>query len=801
MAYQNTSAHGVSSGLLKQAVSHVHSGNLTTAEILVKKVLDIEPDHPDANHILGIILIRKEQYKLACNAIAKAIHSNPISADYSNTLGLALEKWGHTDDALKSYERAIILNPRHFGSHRNRGNLLRLLGRFNDALSAFKMIVELFPNLPEGHNHCGVVLYEMGLYEEALSAYKSAIQLNPRYAEAHNNAGIVMQLLGHIKDAISAFDRAIQINSKYANAFYNRGNALCDMGHLEEAIRSYNRAIQENPNASLAHNNRGNTLLNLGHPAEALTAYDNAIRLDPVVAIYHNNRGNALRTLGHPADAIMAYEQAIRIDPSLAEAYNNLGTALRDLGNMEKALTAYERAINLNPAHAGAYSNQGNVLRILGRYADAEESYRRALTLDPDDAESHSNLLLSLNYRSDLTEEEIFRAHCDWDLKHAQKCSNKDTSTKFKHNEKHHRLRVGYVSADFRMHSVSYFFEPLLINHDRNEVEVYCYSNTTCPDTTTERLCNNADYWTSIVGLSDDAVADKIRRDGIDILVDLSGHTGGNRLLVFARRPAPVQVTWLGYPNTTGMQEMDYRLTDAIADPIEKAENLHTEQLVRLKDGFLSYQHPNAAPEVSNSPVFRNHYITFGSFNNLTKVSHEVVSAWSEILRATPESHLLLKNRYLADEACREQYLKLFAKHGLDTKRIHLNGRLPELKDHLALYSQVDISLDTFPYNGTTTTFEALWMGVPVISLYGDRHASRVSASILQHTGFSDWVASNTLSYIETAIRLASNKEYLAEVRRTLRTSVAQSPLCDGKGFARNIESAYRAMWKNVHNS
>ena len=357
------------------------------------------------------------------------------------------------------------------------------------------------------------------------------------------------------------------------------------------------------------------------------------------------------------------------------------------------------------------------------------------------------------------------------------------------------RLRVGYVSADFRSHAVGFFFEPLLANHDRNVVEAVCYSGVARPDATTERLRSMASQWRDIGGLSTEQVASMIRADGIDILVDLAGHTSGTRLKVFAHKPAPVQVTYLGYPTTTGLPVMDYRFTDELADP-EGEDVYYTEKLLRLPGAFLCYRPLDNCPPVSPLPAMEKGYVTFGSFNNLSKISPSVISLWVKLLQEVPGSRLFVKNPSLTDTATRERYYGLLEKQGATRDRVELQGRTATQAEHLALYSRLDIALDTFPYNGTTTTCEAIWMGVPVITLAGQRHAGRVGVSILSNAGFGEWIARTPEQYITLAAGLAADVKKLAALRANLRQRMSDSPLCDGQVFARKVETAYREIWR-----
>jgi predicted O-linked N-acetylglucosamine transferase (SPINDLY family) len=346
-----------------------------------------------------------------------------------------------------------------------------------------------------------------------------------------------------------------------------------------------------------------------------------------------------------------------------------------------------------------------------------------------------------------------------------------------------------------RNHSVSYFLEPLLATLDRDRFQIFCYPDVATPDKVTERLMKLADRWLDISDLPDNVVADMIRSDQVDILVDLAGHSGSRiRLPVFSERPAPVQVSWLGYPNTTGLTSIGYRLTDEIADPPGPDDNLYSEKLVRLKDGFLCYRAPDDAPETASSPCIKNGYITFGSFNMLPKISPEVIAVWARILRRVKDSRLVLKCHYFADSATAKRFNGYFADFGIAGDRLELRASTPGTKDHLAGYHDVDIALDTFPYNGTTTTFEALWMGVPVVTLSGDRHASRVGADILTRLDLSAMISFSTDEYLAIAQGLANDTQKLSLLRSELRNRLARSSLCDAQLFARGVEEAFRSM-------
>ena len=607
-------------------------------------------------------------------------------------------------------------------------------------------------------------------------------------------AGLQHHLAGRLAEAEACYRRVLAAQPNHAEVHSNLGVVLMDQGKLEEAVAAYRQAIGIKPDYAQAHSNLGNALTEQGKLDEAVAACRQAIGIKPDYAEAHSNLGNALKDKDKLDEAVAAYRQAIGIKPNYAEAHSNLGVALKDQGKLDEAVAAFRQAIGIKPDYAQAHSNLGNALKDQGKLEEAVAAYRQAIGIKPDYAQAHSNLLFGLNYDEKSTADRLFAAHREWDERYGRQISRPTAYANDR--EAGRRLKIGYVSPDFRGHSVAFFVEPLLKGHDRQAVEVFCYAEVTRPDTVTAHLQGLVDHWLVTVGLSDEELAKRIRADGIDILVDLAGHTAKNRLRVFARKPAPVQVTWLGYPNTTGLEAIDYRLVDAVTDPVGEADAWASETLVRLEGGFLCYGGVKDAPEPTVPPCLKTGTVTFGSFNNPAKVSAATFDAWATLLSRLPQARLLLKGAPFADAATRASFEARFGERGVAAERIELVAWLPGAAAHLATYHRVDIALDPFPYNGTTTTCEALWMGVPVVTLRGDRHAGRVGASLLRQIGLTDLIANSVEEYLEIALTLARNPGRLDELRRTLRLRIAASPLCDGRAFARKIEAAFRTMWQ-----
>jgi predicted O-linked N-acetylglucosamine transferase (SPINDLY family)/ADP-heptose:LPS heptosyltransferase len=533
-----------------------------------------------------------------------------------------------------------------------------------------------------------------------------------------------------------------------------------------------------------------------GENAEAARLLARTIEREPDNAETHYNLGLVLAALGRNAEAEASYRKGLGLRPASVDGHNNLGVLLEATGRYDEAEACYRRAIEISPEHAHPLNNLGVLLKEEGRLSEAIEAHRRAIRLNPDLPAAHSNLLYTLNYDETTSPEKLFAEHEAWGRRYG--ASFAAAGTRFANPpEPGRRLRVGYVSGDFRHHSVAFFLEALLGAHDRREVEVFLYTSDPRSDAATERLKALADHYVPIYNLPDEHAAAKIREHGIDILVDLSGHTSGNRMMLLARKPAPVQLTWLGYPATTGLPTIDGRITDAVADPPGDADRLHTERLIRLDGGFLCYRPYDKAGAVAPLPARGTGRVTFGSFNNRAKLSPRTIALWAEIMGQVPDARLLLKATQFKDAGTRKRCREAFVAAGVDDDRIEILSPLPDAGDHLALYGRVDIALDPLVYNGTTTTCEALWMGVPVVTLRGDRHAARVGASILAATGLASLIAETPDRYVAIATRLAGDLDTLAQLRAGMRELLRKSPLCDAAGFARRMERAYREAWQH----
>jgi len=628
------------------------------------------------------------------------------------------------------------------------------------------------------------LLRRRGAMEEAEQHALQALGAAPDDAVTWAQLGAILMARDEVADALDAYATAVAARPENAILQNEYGNALSRAGQFDTAIERFECAVSLRPDIPEIHNNMGNALRGAGRLRDAAESYGKALALRADYPEALGNLGVLLQSTGNQETAIAIFDRAIALRPDDALAHTHRGAALGALGRLTEAAAAHRAALAIAPQLAAAHNNLGIVLKDQGLLVAAREAYQAALTAKPNDAGAHSNFLMCLSYDPAVEGESLLAQHRAWAARH----ETSPVSSVPGLGPRDGPIRIGYISPDFWTHSVAYFIEPVLAAHDPETVHVTCYSDVTDPDETTERLRGLAAQWRDVAAMGNTALCRQIRDDGIQILVDLSGHTGNNRLRLFGHRAAPVQVTWIGYPATTGLASMDYRVTDAWADPPGETEQFHSETLLRLPGGFLCYRPPPDAPDPAVRPADRP--LTFGSFNNLSKVTDEAIALWCAILLRAPGSRLLLKSRQLADDGVRRRILGVFGQHGIGADRLILHARLPDRRDHLSLYDDVDVALDTFPYNGTTTTVEALWMGVPVVALAGRLHAGRVGVSLLQQIGCENWIGATPADYVEIALRLAE----VRPPRRNLRAWLTASRLTDADAFTREWETALAGM-------
>ncbi len=600
---------------------------------------------------------------------------------------------------------------------------------------------------------------------------------------------------GEYVQALENYERALVDDQSDPEGLTGKALSLVHLGRHEQAIPVFKHLLPLMPDSEQVVILLAESLVFVGKSAEAeMILGDLLARLpDSVVAL--NRLGRLYYENEKYPDANRVFTTVIELEPQNVEALSYMGLMMIRFCQFDNALTALLRAYEREPRNILVLNNLGRACKMMGRHNDALEWYGKALEVEPDNVTVVGNYLFALNYCNGLLPEFITSEHRR--LAHVYARGVSPQKEKFSVSSKR-ELRIGYLSGDLYTHSVAYFIEPILQHHDYNRFEVYCYSLGTTRDATTERLKSLPCHWRDLAGCSPEIVARLVRDDSIDILVDLSGHTADNRLGVFAVRSAPVQVSWIGYPNTTGLSEMDYYITDNVCDPPGMTEHLYSERLWRLPRIFCSYLPPMEFPAVTTPPFKSNGYITFGSFNNFAKVTTAQISLWAQVLRRVPGSRLYLKSMALGDQSVRQEVLSRFESEDVEASRITMRVVTATPLEHLQEYGKVDISFDTFPYHGTTTTCEALWMGTPVITLCGDTHVSRVGVSLLQSVGCPDLVAHTPEDYVEKAVLLAFAPERLVCLRSELRGMMATSPLMDGAGVTRELEEAFASMYEAV---
>ena len=586
---------------------------------------------------------------------------------------------------------------------------------------------------------------------------------------------------------------AIAVAPRHARALHLLGVVLAQAGRDQEAAVVLERACDAAPEDATAQYHLGNALRVTAGPLAAAEHYTRALAIDPGYAQGHNGLGNVLRQLGDLDGAAASYLQAIELAPTLPDPHHNLAMILEARGELSAAVAAVSRAYALGLRTPELFNNRGSLLMKLGRIDEAEQALRQAIALRPQFAAAHSNLLLCLHYRP-YDHAATFEEHRAWQERQAAVVPA--LPPRALADDPGRRLRIGYVTPDLGGHPVGSFIRPLLEAHDRSCFDVTCYIDSGHAAACADWLRALPDRWRDVNGLADEAVAQLVREDAIDILVDLAGHTAHHRLLAFARRPAPVQVTYCGYPDTTGMDAIDYRISDERADPAGMTEAYHSETLVRLPGPFLCYQPPTNAPAPAARPFLAGAPFTFGSFAHLPKINAAVVALWSGLLQAVPGSRMLIKALALVEDDARQTLRDTFAAHGVGAERVELVGWTATHAEHMALYAGIDVVLDTFPYAGATTTCEALWMGVPVVTLAGRTHVARVGVSLLNAVGLDELVADTPEQYVAIAVALANDHDGLGALCAGLRDRMAASPLCDGARLAGEVEDAYRGMWR-----
>ncbi|NHZ44487.1 tetratricopeptide repeat protein [Massilia aquatica] len=757
-------------------------------------VLALQPEHAEAYSNLGDTLKLMGNLDEAQVCYVKALEIDPRFAEVHNNLGSLYQQQEQWALSAEHFEAAVALQPDLAAAHYNLGVTRQQQGALSEALVCYQRALGRDPHLAQACNNMGIVLKELDRLDEAIAAYHAALALAPDFAEALNNLGGALLEQENIGGAIDCFQHAVTVSPGYVEAYCNLGIAYKAGYRLEEALVCFENAVHLQPGYAEPYSMLALTNADLQRHVQALAWCEKTLALWPDSPSAHFNLGVAYANMDRLPEAVTCFEQAIVRNPGFAHAYNNLGVAKNDLGRYDEAAICFETAIGLRPRFAEAFNNLGTTLKSQGKPDASRQMFEQAIALAPDYAQAHNNLLLSMQYAAGITQEQLFQLH----LRFAAQFEPALAPQRFTHapgREPAKRLKIGYVSPDFRRHAVAFFIEPILARHDKAQVEVFCYYSHVVNDEFTARIRADSDHWIPCRGMSAQQLAERIHADGIDILVDLAGHTSGNRLLAFARKPAPVQLTYIGYPSTTGLSTIDYRLTDPWAEPPGQSEHVNVETLWRLPEVFCCYAaHANSPAVIDHPPLDDNGYITFGCFNNYAKVSDAAIVLWAAILAQVPESRLMLEILGLDNPGMREGVEQRFARLGINPARLVLIAN--DRKNQFVLYNRIDIALDPFPCNGGTTSFDTLWMGVPFVTLAGTNFISRLGVTILHNGGLDELIGEDEAAYVRIATDLARDPARLRQLRSGLRERTRASPLMDMARFTHHLEQAYRGMWQ-----
>jgi len=674
------------------------------------------------------------------------------------------------------------------------GLALHKVGQLSEASGFYKQARELEPGNVEANHLSGLLAFQNGNAPEAARYFERAVAADPKNVKFLGNLGAAWLVTGRPEDALGVLEQAIEIDSDAVDVLNNLAAAYRDTGRLSDAATVANRAVSLRPDDAELQTNLAVALLGTEQADAALSAAQKAVDLAPKSPEAQNALGSAYLALRQREEAIRAFRVAVDVGPEFADATRNLALAYQEAKRLGDAAETYQKATERWPEDAAGFAGLARTSRMMGRSDTAIEAYRKALSLSPGNRRYHSNLLFSLIGSEKQNGKSLLAEHRKWHERHASPLKSAAPRDKFA-IDRERRLKIGYVSADFRSHPVGRIVQPVIAAHDRSTVEVYCYSGTVKPDRVTAETEPACDHWRPVQNLSDNALCDLIGKDEIDILVDLSGHSARNRLTVFSRKPAPIQASWLGYMSTTGLTEIDYFVGDAIHTP-EEFEEHFSENVLRLRRNLTCFSPPDDAPQVAALPAASTGHVTFGCFGNPGKINGACIDLWAGLLKSVEGSRLVLRYQGYEDQVVCQDFKNRFFKAGIDSSRIDFEGSTG-YRQVLETYNRVDIALDTYPYSGTMTTMEALWMGVPVVTLAGNRTLARQAAAQLSAAGLDDLISSDAKSFVSIARSLTDDLDQLKKYRALLRSRLSNSPLCDAADLARALEEAYRSMWLN----
>ena len=705
-------------------------------------------------------------------------------------LSVTLKRTEGAAASLDASKRYVTIEPEDPGAHLNLGNTLKDLGRLDESEISYKQAIRLKPDLADAHNNLGTLLLELGRLDEAELSFRNAIKYNPGFPAAHFNLGITLKEKGRLEDAKVSYTQGTVLNPDYFEAYNNLGIVQKDLGELEASLLSFSRAIELRPDLADPYYNLANALKKLGRLKDAEVSLTKAIELRPGFAEAHNNLGTTLLGLDRFSEAEASFRVAIALDPNFADSYSNLSIAIQNRYRFVSSLEYLDQAITLRSDSPHALQRKATLLSYMSDFREVTSLSDSALELaEGDDLPSiwQQRLYLWI-YHPDLSAEEIRDEHIKWGNQYG---SIGQMDFRDHDRDPLRRLKIGYVSPDFRGHTCRFYFNPLFSFHNHEKVELFAYSNVLMEDEHTSQMKTYFDVWRDIRELSDEAVAEIVRQDKIDILVDGCGHMRDTRLEVFGHKPAPIQVTWLGSAWTTGLPQMDYALFDQHMAPEGTATS---EEIVRLPRTWAAFQPGDRAMQsvVKPLPASSNGYVTFGYTGRTERLNYKVFNVWARILGRLPQARLILDYRPFTDPETQDYFRGFLEEHGVDTARVIMRYST----DIFEGLGDIDILLDSFPHSGGTMLFDAVWMGVPAVTLASSRPVGRIGTSLMHNLGLPDWVSNSEKEYEDRAVAFAQDIAALSELRTTMRERMQTSPIMDGRSFAQDVENAYQKMWQ-----
>lgn len=779
---------GSSAELIEQGKKEFTAGRYALALEYFEHVLKSDRKHAAALHLKAVTLMQLGRLVESRSIFEAALKVRTKDADLWNHFGSLMMLRGAHEPACKAFKKALALNPRHEPALINLGQYHIERREFAQAEIFARRSLSINPGRFEALNNLGVVQIETRRHADAAVTLRKTLEAHPSFAPAWMNLGVVETELGNLASAEACYRRAVELTPEMIDGWKNFSILLERQKRWKEANETVDRGLQFAPDNSTLLGQKGNVLMGQMRYQESIPYYEKAIALEPKPAMLYSNLGLAHFHTGNYEEAINCYRTALELDPRLAMAWNNMAGVFEKRKNLPEAIANYQKALECDPNFAEVYNNLGSCFMNLVELDKALAMFQKSIELAPKYEDARSNLLFCLNYHPDLSAEEVFSWYRRFGEETERSAAGKAVSHEGWCWDGKRKLRIGYMSPDFKGHACRYFMEPLFREHDHSQFEFFAYSNVQHPDIHTDRIKAYFDCWRDIAAMSDDDVVAQIAADKIDILVDLAGHTAGNRLIACSRKPAPIQATYMGYGYTTGLKAIDYFLSDAqIAPP--GSEHLFSEKPWHLP--ITGCYHPDQrAPQVNALPALTNGYITFGCLTRPIRINHRVIAVWSEILKRVPGSKLLLNQQPFHEAGTRELFWERFAGHGIGRERVILEYTTP----HWPAYQQIDIALDAFPHNGGTTTFEAIWMGVPVLSKRDRPSVGRLSADVLHAIGLDDWLIDTEEQYIEEAVRRAADPGALAQLRTSLRVRLQDSPWMQVPPYVKSLEHAYQQM-------